>query len=91
MAVNQKLCDHLSAIEDIKMASAHKCVECAKIGGHWVHLRICQACGLTLCCDSSPNRHATAHFHQTGHPVVASGEPGEHWLWCYEDRQFVEY
>ena len=38
------------------------CEECLKIGGWWVHLRMCTACGKIGCCDQSPNRHATAHF-----------------------------
>jgi hypothetical protein len=33
----------------------------------------------------------TKHFHETGHPVVISAQPGEKWLWCYEDELFVEY
>ncbi len=86
-----KLCNHLIAIKEIKLAEEHVCEECVKIGGRWVHLRTCQSCGVTLCCDSSPHRHATAHFHEVGHPVVASAEPGEQWLWCYEDELFAEY
>jgi hypothetical protein len=56
-----------------------------------VHLRTCQTCGLTLCCDSSPNRHASKHAHATEHPVIASAQPGEHWLYCYPDDAFCEY
>jgi len=85
------LCNHLSSIEELKTASGHVCEECVKMGSQWVHLRTCQTCGVTLCCDASPNRHATAHFQATGHPVVASAEPGEYWLWCYADEQFAEY
>jgi uncharacterized UBP type Zn finger protein len=48
-------------------------------------LRLCLTCGHVGCCDSSPNRHATKHFHKSGHPVVASFEPGERWGWCYVD------
>ena len=62
-----------------------------KVGARWVHLRICQECGATLCCDSSPNRHATKHARATAHPVVASAEPGERWLYCYRDDAFSEY
>ncbi|HEY5365344.1 MAG TPA: UBP-type zinc finger domain-containing protein, partial [Casimicrobiaceae bacterium] len=40
-------------------------------------------------CDSSKNRHATKHYAATGHPVVRSLEPGESWLWCYEDDRQV--
>jgi hypothetical protein len=42
------------------------------------------------CCDSSPGRHATRHFHLTGHPVIASYEPGEDWAWCYIDQIQME-
>ena len=66
------------------------CEECVKIGGRWVHLRMCQACGKIGCCDSSPNRHATAHFEATHHPLVRSAQPGEDWGWCYEDEVFLQ-
>lgn len=91
MPPEQELCSHLAALDQIKTAAAYRCDECAKTGGQWVHLRTCQTCGITLCCDSSPARHARAHFHSTGHPVVASAEPGEQWMWCFEDTQFAEY
>lgn len=63
------------------------CEDCLAIGGQWVHLRICLTCGHQACCDSSPNRHATKHFHATKHPLVTSGEVGETWAWCYADEQ----
>ena len=62
------------------------CEECLKIGDRWVHLRMCLECGKVGCCDSSKNRHATAHFHQEGHPIMRSIEPGEDWRWCYIDE-----
>jgi uncharacterized UBP type Zn finger protein len=61
------------------------CEDCLKIGGEWVHLRVCLTCGHVGCCDSSPNRHATAHFRGTHHPIVSSGEVGETWAYCYPD------
>lgn len=64
-------------------ASGEGCVECLATGQHWVHLRKCLVCGHVGCCDSSPGRHATAHFHETGHAVMRSAEPGEDWMWCY--------
>jgi ubiquitin-hydrolase Zn-finger-containing protein len=54
-------------------------------------LRTCQTCGVTLCCDSSPNRHASGHARATTHPVIASAEPRERWLYCYPDQAFAEY
>ncbi len=84
----EKSCKHLSAIHDVR-PSAKGCEDCLKIGGRWVHLRECLSCGHVGCCDSSPNRHATAHFHATKHPIVRSFEPGEDWRWCYADEIFV--
>jgi ubiquitin-hydrolase Zn-finger-containing protein len=84
-------CSHLKTISEVKTAAQHLCAECVKIGARWVHLRTCQQCGVTLCCDSSPNRHASKHAHTSHHPVIASAEPGERWLYCYPDDAFVEY
>lgn len=84
-------CEHIEAVTDIKTAKRYECDECVKIGARWVHLRTCQSCGTTLCCDNSPNRHATAHARATSHPVIASAEPGERWLYCYPDEAFAEY
>jgi hypothetical protein len=84
-------CAHISAIDDVKQAVRRECEDCVKIGARWVHLRTCQQCGGTRCCDSSPNRHATKHAQATKHPVVASAEPGERWMFCYPDEAFVEY
>jgi uncharacterized UBP type Zn finger protein len=77
-------CAHLDTIRDVKPSSTG-CEDCLKIGGHWVHLRMCLECGKVGCCDSSPNRHATKHFHATKHPIVTSREPGEDWKYCYID------
>ena len=84
-------CPHLSAVTVVTHAKRRECEECVKIGGAWVHLRICQQCGTTLCCDNSPNRHATGHAEASRHPVIASAEPGERWLYCYSDEAFAEY
>ena len=87
----QSPCKHLAAITSIRRPERHACEECVKTGSRWVHLRTCQTCGTTLCCDSSPNRHASAHARGTSHPVVASAEPGERWLYCFPDDAFAEY
>jgi hypothetical protein len=84
-------CAHIQSVTTIKHPSRQVCEECVKIKAQWVHLRTCQNCGTTLCCDSSPNRHATAHAKASGHPVIASAERGERWLYCYPDDAFVEY
>jgi hypothetical protein len=84
-------CSHINGITTLKLAKEYVCEECIKTGDDWVHLRTCQTCGATLCCDQSINKHMTKHFHHTGHPVVISAEPGEKWLWCYKDNLFAEY
>ena len=89
--ISDRGCSHLNAIDSVKHAKQQECAECVKIGAQWVHLRTCQQCGITLCCDSSPNRHASKHAHATQHPVIASAQPGERWLYCYPDDRFVEY
>ena len=78
-------CTHLNHIHEVT-PSAKGCEDCLKIGGQWVHLRICKECGHVGCCDSSPNKHATKHFHATNHPVMQSFQPGEDWYWCYVDH-----
>ena len=77
------LCEDLSAAQDIMPNTPGVCEECTRNGTRWVHLRTCLACGHVGCCDSSPERHATAHFHDTGHRVIESHEPGESWRWCF--------
>lgn len=78
------VCTHLDQVNDVS-PSGEGCVECLASGDRWVHLRVCMTCGHVGCCDSSPNKHATAHFHGTEHPLVQSYEPGEDWWWCYRD------
>jgi hypothetical protein len=89
--MNAKTCGHIDAIDEVKLPEVLECEECVKIGARWVHLRTCQTCSATLCCDSSPNKHATKHAHVSGHPVIASAQPGERWLFCYPDDAFVRY
>ena len=82
------ICTHLDQVRDVSPRTAG-CEECLLMGSRWVHLRTCRTCGHVGCCDSSTNRHATAHFRETGHPIVRSAEPGESWLWCYVDETAV--
>ena len=77
-------CTHLDQITSAA-PSGTGCVECLATGGNWVHLRRCTECGHIGCCDSSPGRHATAHYHANAHPIVQSFEPGEDWYYCYVD------
>ena len=84
------VCTHLDAIEVTSLpVDVPGCEDCLRIGGWWVHLRLCLTCGHVGCCDSSPNRHARRHAHAIGHPIVQSAEPGEDWRWCYVDETFV--
>jgi hypothetical protein len=75
-------CPHLEQIRDVG-PGAEACESCLEIGGTWLNLRQCLVCGRTSCCDSSPNKHATAHFGETGHPLMRSLEQGQDWAWCY--------
>ena len=81
-------CPHLSQARDPK-PNTNGCEECLKSGQTWVELRMCLVCGHVGCCDSSPGRHATSHFHESGHPVMKSIEPGQNWRWCYVDKAYV--
>jgi hypothetical protein len=78
-------CEHIRDVTPVP-ARTPGCEECLKRGMQWVHLRLCLTCGHVGCCDSSPGRHSTQHFHGTGHPVMASYEPGDRWAWCYVDE-----
>jgi hypothetical protein len=78
-------CSHIDAIRDVT-PSALGCEECLKIGSEWLHLRLCRICGHVGCCDDSPNRHATKHFHATRHPIIEGYDPPEAWGWCYVDE-----
>jgi hypothetical protein len=83
------ICTHLDTVEiaDVPArADVPGCEECLKIGGRWVHLRVCRTCGKVGCCDSSPNKHASKHAVADGHPVLTSIEPGEDWSWCVIDE-----
>jgi len=82
-------CEHLKEIRDVS-PHAKGCEDCLKIGGKWVHLRMCMSCGHVGCCDNSPNRHATKHYNTAQHPIVRSVEPGEDWGYCYTDDLFYE-
>jgi uncharacterized UBP type Zn finger protein len=80
-------CSHLDTVEITELPeSVEGCEDCLASGDQWLHLRICLRCGHVGCCDDSPNRHATAHAEQSGHPIIRSLEPGEDWSWCYPDE-----
>ncbi|HET9448068.1 MAG TPA: UBP-type zinc finger domain-containing protein [Steroidobacteraceae bacterium] len=89
--MSKSACEHLSAVQDVRKPQRYVCDECVKVGGRWVHLRTCQTCGQTLCCDNSPARHARAHAGASGHAVIASAEPGERWLYCFTDDVIARY
>jgi len=79
-------CRHLAQVRNVTPKTPNGCEECLQAGDQWVHLRLCLECGHVGCCDDSPNRHATKHFHKTKHPIMRSFEPGEDWGWCYVDE-----
>jgi hypothetical protein len=86
-----EICEHLFKWENLIATKKQECDECVKTGDRWVHLRTCQTCGVTLCCDSSTNKHASKHANQANHFVAISAERGERWAWCYQHNQLVEY
>jgi uncharacterized UBP type Zn finger protein len=80
-------CSHLDSIEITELPeTVAGCEECLKIGGTWMHLRMCMTCGTIRCCDSSPNQHASKHAAESEHPIMRSAMPGEDWRWCYVDE-----
>jgi hypothetical protein len=79
-------CGHMDRIQDVTPSTLDGCEDCLKVGGTWVHLRECLTCGKIGCCDNSPGKHATAHWHEAGHPLMRSFEPGEDWAWCFGDQ-----
>lgn len=83
-------CSHLDMISDVTPSSPDQCLQCVKMGDEWVHLRLCMICGQVGCCDSSKNKHATAHFNADGHGIIRSHQPGEEWYWCYVDEVLFE-
>jgi uncharacterized UBP type Zn finger protein len=83
-------CPHVLQIQKVSPRS-RGCEECLKTGDPWLHLRLCLTCGHVGCCDSSPNKHATRHYHGTRHPIMRSFEPGETWGWCYPDQLMLEF
>jgi len=83
-------CEHTESLPaEVTPDSPEGCAPCLAAGDRWVHLRLCLTCGAVRCCDSSPNRHASAHFAETGHPVIRSFQPGEDWRWCFVDQRIV--
>lgn len=82
-------CGHTGQARTVSYAK-RECPECVAKGDRWVHLRICMSCGHVGCCDSSKNKHARAHFHDSRHPIIKSIEPGEDWAWCYLDDGYLE-
>jgi hypothetical protein len=82
-------CSHVDDIREVT-PSALGCEECLKIGSEWLHLRLCRTCGHVGCCDDSPNRHATQHFHATRHPIIEAYDPPDGWGWCFVDEVMLD-
>ncbi|MFC6802453.1 UBP-type zinc finger domain-containing protein [Deinococcus caeni] len=85
-ATQRAQCEHAAHHAGPVTPEADVCLECVAQGDTWVHLRVCMTCGHVGCCDSSKNRHATAHARRQDHPVIRSAEPGETWAYCYEHQ-----
>ncbi|MGH7711858.1 MAG: UBP-type zinc finger domain-containing protein [Gemmatimonadaceae bacterium] len=83
-------CTHLDQIRDVDPRTPEGCEECIAIGWLWEHLRLCLTCGHVGCCDNSRGKHATKHYHRSGHPIIRSLEPREDWGWCYVDELVME-
>ena len=79
-------CTHIEQAGNPAPRTPQGCEECLTQGERWVHLRLCLDCGHVGCCDSSKNKHATAHNRASSHPVIRSFQPGESWRWCYVDE-----
>lgn len=82
-------CSHVSEVRVTSTDAERECPACVATGDDWVHLRLCLSCGNVGCCDDSPNQHATQHHRDSGHPMVASLEPGDDWQWCFVDQTLV--
>ena len=74
-------------IDPSAVPSGTGCVECLAAEQWWLHLRRCAQCGHIGCCDTSPNQHASAHFHETGHAIMTSFEPSELWFWNHRTEE----
>jgi hypothetical protein len=82
-------CSHLDEITQTG-PGVEVCAACVAIGGEWLHLRQCRICGRTGCCDTSPNKHASAHYRETGHPIMRALDEGQTWSWCFVDNETLE-
>ena len=85
----EKPCEHQGLIQRVTPSSAEGCTECLALGDTWPHLRICLICGYVGCCDMAKNQHMIKHYESTGHVLIQSFEPGEDWIWCYEDEALL--
>lgn len=82
------VCSHADQVR-VTSTDANVCEECLKNGDRWVQLRLCLTCGHVGCCDSSKNKHARAHFHESHHPLIRPAQETEEWVWCYLDDDYV--
>jgi hypothetical protein len=89
MATRAPPCEHFDGLASLAPRST-TCEACAALGTRWNELRVCLSCGHVGCCEDSPNAHALAHFHETGHPVIAALDRGQHWAWCYAHSRYYD-
>jgi hypothetical protein len=83
-------CPDIAEITTVKPPHVRVCESWVRSGDRWLHRWTCQTRGATLCCDSSPHKHASRHAHASHHPVIAAAEPGERWLSCGVDEVFAD-
>jgi len=81
-------CEHLSLANHQIKPQSKTCRECTALGQRPVELRMCLICGNVACCDSTPGRHATKHYHETGHPVMKPYR-SDGWMWCYAHQAYT--
>ena len=87
--MDDEICEHMKDLQDVT-PGGNDCVECLKSGDTWFHVRFCEICGHLGCCEESKNKHATKHYHTTGHSMIKSFEPDEDWGYCYVEDIFYE-
>lgn len=81
-----KECSHVESMQKVTPSNLEVCADCVSLGDDWLHLRVCLICGYVGCCDLAKNHHMKNHYEETGHPLIQSFQPGEDWIWCYEDE-----
>lgn len=81
--ITKAKCAHLT--DAMVGPRADECEEC----GSRLNLRACTECGHVGCCESQ-HGHNTAHYRESGHPVIRSMPINKgSFTWCYECGSYV--